>query len=130
MKRITDLSYRVKIPLVITAVIVVTELSVSGLLVKRAFDDARRDLEISAKDLGAVLARSLRDPLVRDDVWQAFEVVRTPITTRSESSPLQAIVVLGSDQRVSGVSPHPAVFPMLDGTRCLAEGVAERGAGC
>ncbi len=112
MKRFGDLSYRVKIPLAIIGVIVATELVVGAMLVNRAFNDARRDLEASSRNLAAVLARSLRDPIVRDDVWQAFEVVRTPVDARGANSALQAIVVVGIDGRVF-VSSDPVAFPML-----------------
>jgi signal transduction histidine kinase len=111
MKRLRDLSYRIKIPLAISAVIVLTELIVTAALVTRAFGDARTDLEASARSLTAVLARSLRDPLVRDDLWQAFEVVRTPVDVRGPDSPLQAIIVLDASGRVFAAS-DPMRFPV------------------
>lgn len=111
MKSLRDLSYRVKLPLAISAVIVLTELVVTSTLVTRAFGDARSDLEASARSLTAVLGRSLRDPIVRDDLWQAFEVVRTPVAVRGPENPLQAIVVLDADGRVY-VSSEPGRFPV------------------
>jgi len=111
MRPLRDLSYRVKLPLAITAVIVLTELIVTAALVTRAFGDARSDLEASARSLTAVLGRSLRDPMVRDDLWQAFEVVRTPVAVRGPENPLQAIVVLDAGGRVF-VSSDPARYPV------------------
>ncbi|MCX8004705.1 MAG: HAMP domain-containing histidine kinase [Burkholderiaceae bacterium] len=110
--RLADLSYRIKIPLAITAVIVATELVVAAALVTRAFRDARSDLETSARHLSAVLARSLREPLVRDDLWQAFEVIRTPLMVREAANPLEAIVVLDAEERVF-VASDPQRFPAL-----------------
>lgn len=109
MRRLRDLSYRIKLPLAISAVILLTEAVVTATLVTRAYRDARTDLEASARSLTAVLARSLRDPIVRDDLWQAFEVVRTPVAVRGPESSLQAIVVLDAANRVF-VSSDPAKF--------------------
>jgi two-component system NtrC family sensor kinase len=109
MRRLRDLSYRVKLPLAISAVILLTEVVVTATLVTRAYRDARTDLEASARSLTAVLARSLRDPLVRDDLWQAFEVVRTPVAVRGPESSLQTIVVLDAAARVF-VSSDPGKF--------------------
>jgi signal transduction histidine kinase len=105
------LSWRLKVPLAITAVIVLTELVVTATLVTRALRDARTDLEASARSLSTVLARSLRDPLLRDDLWQAFEVVRTPIEARSADSALQAIVVLDAGGAVF-VASDPRRLPL------------------
>lgn len=118
MKRFADLSYRIKIPLAITTVIVMTELVVSAALVTRAFSDAGRDLEASANNLGAVLARSLRDPIIRDDVWQAFEVIRTPLAARLPDNPLHGIVVLDADSKVL-VSTDPQRVPVMSEATAL-----------
>jgi two-component system NtrC family sensor kinase len=106
-----DLSYRIKIPLAITGVILLTELVVTAMLVNSALRDARTDLEASARNLTTVLARSLREPMVRDDIWQAFEVIRTPVATRTTENPLQAIIVLDASDRVY-VATDPRRLPM------------------
>jgi signal transduction histidine kinase len=107
-----NLSYRIKIPLAISAVILLTELVVTTTLVTRAYADARADLEASARNLSIVLARSLRDPMVRDDLWQAFEVIRTPLAARAADNPLQDIVVLDAQSRVF-VASDPRRLPVL-----------------
>jgi signal transduction histidine kinase len=98
--KLADLSWRLKIPLALTAVIVLTEVVVTTALVSRALRDARGDLEASARNLGTLLARSLREPLLRDDLWQAFEVIRSPVAARSADNPLQDIVVLDAARQV------------------------------
>lgn len=123
MIRLADLSYRVKIPLAITAVIVATELVVAAALVTRAFRDARLDLEASARNLSAVVARSLREPMVRDDLWQAFEVIRTPLAVREAANPLEAIVVLDANDRIF-VASDPQRFPLLGAGERLPEWLA------
>lgn len=121
MKGPRDLSYRVKLPLAITAVILLTEGIVTAALVTRALSDARTDLEASARSLTAVLSRSLREPIARDDLWQAFEVVRTPVAVRGPENPLQAIVVLDAAARVF-VSSDPLRFPVAaDASQLAAE---------
>jgi signal transduction histidine kinase len=107
-----NLSYRIKIPLAISAVILLTELVVTTTLVTRAYADARTDLEASARNLSIVLARSLRDPMLRDDLWQAFEVIRTPLAARAADNPLQDIVVLDVESRVF-VASDPRRLPVL-----------------
>ena len=121
--KLADLSYRVKIPLAISAVILLTELVVTTALVTRAFRDARADLEASARNLTTVLARSLRDPMVRDDLWQAFEVIRTPLAARTQDNPLQAIVVLDAQGRVF-VASDPRRLPATSPASALPAALA------
>jgi signal transduction histidine kinase len=119
----SDLSWRLRVPLAITAVIVVTEIVVTTLLVTRALSDARRDLEASAQSLTTLLARSLRDPILRDDLWQAFEVVRAPVAERGEDSALMGVVVLDAAHKVF-VSSDPRRFPVLMPADALTEPLA------
>ncbi|HQR20441.1 MAG TPA: HAMP domain-containing sensor histidine kinase [Burkholderiaceae bacterium] len=107
-----NLSYRIKIPLAISAVILLTEVVVTATLVTRAYADARADLEANARNLTTVLARSLRDPLLRDDLWQAYEVIRTPLAARTADNPLQDIVVLDA-QLLVYVASDPVRLPVL-----------------
>ena len=116
--KLADVSYRVKIPLAISAVILLTELVVATALVTRAYSDARADLEASARNLSTVLARSLRDPMVRDDLWQAFEVIRTPLVARAADNPLQDIIILDAQSRVF-VSSDPRRIPVLTPAQSL-----------
>jgi signal transduction histidine kinase len=109
--RLSDLDWRLKIPLALTAVIVLTELVVAAALVTRTLRDARIDLEASARNLSTVLGRSLREPMVRDHLWQAFEVVSTPIAARTADNPLKRIVVLDA-QGLVFVSTHPREIPV------------------
>lgn len=109
--RLSDLDWRLKIPLALTAVIVLTELVVAAALVTRTLRDARADLEASSRNLVTVLGRSLREPMVRDHLWQAFEVVSTPIAARTPDNPLKRIVVLDADRQVF-VATDPREIPV------------------
>jgi two-component system NtrC family sensor kinase len=105
------LSYRIKMPLVVTAVIVITEVAVTAALVSRAFVDARRDLQTSAVSLGRALARSVRDPLARDDIWRTYEAIRTPIAVRDPTSPLKHIILVDTRGDVVAATDPPR-FPV------------------
>jgi two-component system NtrC family sensor kinase len=109
--RLRNLSWRLKVPIAITAVILITEIVVTGLLVSRALSDSRRDLEYSADSLTTVLASSLREPILRDDVWQGFEIITKPIEARRSDNPLKAVVVLDASDAVF-VSSEPKRIPI------------------
>lgn len=109
--RLRDLSWRLKVPIAITVVILVTEIVVTGLLVSRALSNSQRDLEYSAESLTTVLASSLRDAILRDDVWQGFEIISKPLEARRSDNPLKAVVVLDVTDVVF-VSSDPNRIPM------------------
>ncbi|NYH18798.1 sensor histidine kinase [Paraburkholderia bryophila] len=103
----SHLSYRYKIPLALSAVILLTELLVTIALVSVAISDARNDLESSAQNLCRVLTLSVRDALVKDDLWRAFEVIRTPVTVKEPTNPLKEIVLFDAKARVyASTSPR------------------------
>jgi signal transduction histidine kinase len=118
VKWVTGLSYRLKIPLAITIVIVLTEGVVTTALLTSASADARRDLETSALNLAAVLARSVREPILRDDLWQAYEVIRTPLEVRLPGNPLQSIVIFDAANRVF-VASDPKRLPVFASAETL-----------
>ena len=95
-----NLSYRVKVPLALTAVILLAEVVLTAALLTRTFSDAKRDLRASANGLAKTLALTVREPLVKDELWRAYEIVQAPAATKDPSSPLQDIVVLDARQRV------------------------------
>lgn len=77
--KIADLSYRYKTPLSISVVILVTALIVSAILVWGAWRDAQRELTQNAVHLGRLLSHTLRDPLLRDQVWSSYELLRAAL---------------------------------------------------
>ncbi|WP_233799816.1 HAMP domain-containing sensor histidine kinase [Paraburkholderia sp. HP33-1] len=109
---LSHLSYRYKMPLALSAAILLTELFVTIALVSVAVSDARNDLESSAQNLARVLSRSVRDPLVKDDLWRAFEVIRTPVAVREPTNPLKEIVLFDARGRVYA-STSPTKEPVL-----------------
>lgn len=105
----SNLSYRYKIPLALSAVILLTELLVTAALVSLALSDARKDLENGAQNLCRVLTLSVRDPMVKDDVWRAFEVIRTPVAVKDSTNPLKEIALFDARGRVyASTAPRKA----------------------
>ena len=113
MATLGDLSYRVKVPLALLAVIVVVSAILAALLGAQIYADARRDLLGNAESLGRTLARALTPAMLRDDVWQAYETIVAPLAGETgEGSGRRSITVLDADGKIYA-SSDPARFPML-----------------
>lgn len=109
-----DLSFRYKIPLRGTALILITSIAITGALIFRAYDDLKQDLLANAEGLASVMALTLVPAMLKDDVWHVFEIVRTPFSAELAEHPsLQAesILVLNSAFQVY-VSSDPKRFRM------------------
>ena len=62
----------------------------------RAYHDLKTTLVTSAGSLGSTLAQTLIPPLLHDDVWRGFEIVRAPFRNAKTENPVRpemAIVV-------------------------------------
>lgn len=114
MRWLFNLSFRHKIPLWTSFLIGFSIFVVGAALMTRAYDDMKNAVVISADNLGHTLANTVAPTLLHDDVWRAFEIVRSPIRNESARTPVQvdAVVVLGRDSRVF-VSSQPETLPML-----------------
>jgi FixJ family two-component response regulator/signal transduction histidine kinase len=115
-----NLSFRHKIPLWTSFLIGFSIFVVGAALMTRAYQDMKAAVIISADNLGHTLANTVAPMLLHDDVWRAFEIVRSPIRADSARSPAQvdAVVVFGRDRRVF-VSSHPESLPMLSEAAAL-----------
>lgn len=120
MRWLFNLSFRHKIPLWTSFLIGVSIFVVGAALMTRAYDDMKSAVVISADNLGHTLANTVAPTLLHDDVWRAFEIVRSPIRADPAGTPVQvdAVVVLGPDHRVF-VSSHPETLPMLSEAAAL-----------
>lgn len=113
IRRFFDLSFQKKIPLWGAILIVVSTLSVSGLLMYRSYSDLESTLLAGASGLGATLAKTLVPALLHEDVWRGFEIVRAPFDRSAPQSPHPELaLVVTLDLRVF-VSSDPTRFPML-----------------
>lgn len=110
---VTNLSYRYKVPLSLSVVIVITAAVVSAVLGWQAYRDLRGGLIAGAEGLGRTLSRALLPSLLSDEVWSAYETVMAPLEGVVDGgSPQKAITVLDARGSVL-VSSHPAQFPLL-----------------
>lgn len=109
-----DLSFRYKIPLRGTVLILITSFAVTAALIVRAYDDLKQDLLANAEGLAGVMAHTLVPALLKDDVWRSYEMVRAPFSAAPAQHPsLQAdvILVLDANRRIY-VATDPRVFRM------------------
>jgi signal transduction histidine kinase len=112
--RLKDLSLRHKIPLQGAVVILATALMVTASLVYRASVDLKHDLKSASERMARVLARTLTPLVIHDDVWRAYEIVRTPFQAldAGDVARVDVIVLLDERGRVY-VSSHPERYPIL-----------------
>ena len=107
-----DLSYRYKIPLAFTGVILLTAIALASTTAVRTYESARSDLLASAEGLGAVLASALADPIRKDAVWPAYLSIQGLASAEAGMSDPLAVVVADAQERVF-VSSRPEEFPIL-----------------
>jgi len=115
MLRLHDLSFRYKIPLRSSVLMLITALVVTASLIFREYDELRQDLATTSGHLGRVLANTLVAPLTHDDPWRAYEIINSPFHGGPpEASPQTAalVMVLDANQRVF-VATDPNQYPML-----------------
>lgn len=72
-----ELSLRYKLPLRVIALVLITAIIVTASMVFREHEESRGDLVAHAAGLGRVLAETLTTPMIHDDLWRAYEVIRS-----------------------------------------------------
>ncbi len=107
------LSYRYKVPLTLSVVIVIAVTIVSAILAWQSYRDLRRDLVAGAESLGRTLSRALAPVMLRDELWQAYEILATPLDPADiAASGEKTITAVSADGNVYA-STHPSLFPTL-----------------
>ena len=114
MKSLFNLSFRAKLPLWGSLLILLTAMSVGLSLIVREYDSMREDLLTSADNLARTLSKTLFPILLHDDLWKAYEIINAPFHGATSSSPMQAslLVLLDKNDKVY-VSTDPQAFPTL-----------------
>lgn len=110
MTLLGDLSYRSKTPLAFSFIILATALLVSAVLMLQATRQAKLEFIAHAEDLGRLLVRTVTPAMQHDDLWQAYEILVTPLETGDASS--RSFILLDSQQRIFAASA-PKLFPVL-----------------
>ncbi len=124
---IGDISYRVKVPILLTGVILLTVTAVAFALSWRAYEDLRVEMFRNAVEIGSVLSNSLPDAMLRDDLWSAYRMVRAAEGWADEASNRLLIVldmngliyVSNKPRELSATTPlrtHGAEFARIEST--------------
>ncbi|MBI5279886.1 MAG: HAMP domain-containing histidine kinase [Burkholderiales bacterium] len=115
MKRPRDISLAYKTPLRICALVIITAVLVTASLVLRERDELRSDLIGHSEGVARVLANTLVDPMVHDDVWRVYEIINAPFSaTPGQASTHSAELVMVLDaQHMIYVSTRPTEYRLL-----------------
>jgi len=111
MNPLSDLSYRYKVPLMVSITILITTIVISLVLGWRAYDDLRKDLFQNAIEVGGVLSNSLPEAIRHDDLWLAYQILNAA-RVNGEGVDERLLIVLDDDLRIY-VSSEPRRFPVL-----------------
>lgn len=108
---LANLSYRHKTPLAMSLVIAVAAVVVAGALVWQGYRQAHDSFIQHSQVLGKTLARTLRPALLHDDIWQAYEILLTPLERSGDTG--RVLVLLDPQGQVFAAS-EPRQFAVLD----------------
>lgn len=110
--KVFDLSFRYKIPIWGSVLVIVTALAVSATLMAQTYREMEEDLIIDTATLAEALVPSVFTAMLRDDVWGAYELVSKVLnrTDRSVDLPDKAenILVIDNSVRVFAAA-HPQI---------------------
>lgn len=96
---ILDLSFRYKIPLWGSVLVIVTALLVSLVLMVDAYEELEEDLIIEAQTLASGLRSNLFSALQQDNVWHGYETVSAPLKDQ-QGHRAENIILLDNALRV------------------------------
>ncbi len=121
MRMLFNLSFRYKIPLWASLLILGTAAIISTTMLLRSYDELKRDVLRNASSQGRTLAYTLFPAILQDQVWQTYEILKAPLSANVPGTPGQpeSLLVLNSDQQVY-VSTQPRMLPMLAAFRTLS----------
>jgi two-component system, NtrC family, sensor kinase len=115
-----DLSFRYKIPLWGSVLVVVTALAVSAALMAQTYEEMREDLVIDTATLADALVPNVFSAMLRDNVWWAYELISTPLNSRRAvpnlPSKAENILVVDNNLRI-----FAAAYPKLARTGTLLQ---------
>ncbi|GAB4473523.1 MAG: hypothetical protein OHK0044_17780 [Burkholderiaceae bacterium] len=106
----SNLSLRHKIPLRVTALVLLVALTVTGSIVLRQMSQARDDLARASSSLARALANTLQPYLRHDDVWRAYEIVRAATDDIGAPGNVEAPIIVTDAGGTIFVSSRPREF--------------------
>ncbi len=113
MKLFLNLSYRYKIPLWGSLLILVTALAVSISFMINDYRQLENDLTVESEKLGYSLKSNLFTAMLHDDIWRAFEIITEASHRASSNRVLVENMLLVDNAGRVVVSTHPREAPML-----------------
>jgi signal transduction histidine kinase len=114
MRGLLNLSFRYKVPLWGSGLIVMAAVAVSLALMVQAYDGLRGDLVASSNSLARTLAKNLFPVMLNDEVWRAYEIIRAPLHGQLQDDLIQPEMIFALDRRQRVfVSSDPRSMPML-----------------
>lgn len=105
--------YRLKVPLALTAVALVSGIVVAATTYMLVDRHVEANAEAETRRLAGTLARALAQPVLRNDVWSAYEMLRAT-TASAATAPFEQtvqVVVLDAQGQVFA-SPTPRQHPL------------------
>jgi len=121
MRFLLNLSFRYKVPLWGSLLIVGTAAIISSTLLLGSYQELKSDLLRDATTQGRTMTASLFPAMLHDQVWRAYEIIRAPFGRESGEHPVQAESFVVLDQRGQVyVSTTPEAIPMLADFRQLS----------
>lgn len=110
-----DISLNYKIPLRVAVLVIVTASVLTSVLVYGSIRDLRETMVANADGIASVIADTLVQPILHDDVWRAYEIINTPFHLPHDKGKAQGaeyILVLDAANKVF-ISTQPQKFPIL-----------------
>ena len=99
MNRLFNVSFRYKLPIWGSILIVTTAIAVSIALMVQIYDDLEKDLLDTSASLGLTLAKPLFPIMLHEEIWRAYEFVSAPLHGNPAANPAQPELILVLDRR-------------------------------
>lgn len=115
MMHLKNISLKYKIPLRVTVLVIVTAFVLASMLVYRGIEDLHNNLIANADRIGRVIADTVVEPMLHDDVWRSFEIINTPYRVaeyHAQDQGAEYILILDTANKIY-VATQPKRFPML-----------------
>jgi signal transduction histidine kinase len=108
-----SLSYHLLVPLALTAVALVSGVAVALTTLLLVDRHVQTNAEAETRRLASTVARALVQPVLRNDIWQSYQLVRaaTEVERQDSTEDTVGIVVIDAREQVF-VSPTPRSYPL------------------
>lgn len=119
-----NLSFRYRVPLNLSLVVLVTGLGIAAIVLWHDYRVFQQNADRSAEHLGQILSHALAPALEVDDTWQAYNTLKALFQVTSESwlRPDYAVVVDAAG--VTLVSSDPLRFPLAIPAAAVGDNLA------